>query len=40
MAPLKEYHDESGPLWFLALLAVLALNLLPLIIGVLRAVAA
>jgi hypothetical protein len=40
MAPLKEYHDESGPLWLLALLAVLALNLLPLILGVSRVVLA
>ncbi|MGY6564773.1 MULTISPECIES: hypothetical protein [unclassified Halomonas] len=40
MAPPKEYHDESGPLWLLALLAVLALNLLPLILGVSRAVLA
>ncbi|WP_267955364.1 hypothetical protein [Billgrantia ethanolica] len=40
MAPLKEYHDESGPLWLLALLAVLALNLLPLILGVSRAILA
>ncbi|WP_444678521.1 hypothetical protein [Halomonas sp. E19] len=40
MAPLKEYHDESGPLWLLAMLAVLPLNLLPLLIGIVRAVAA
>ncbi len=40
MAPLKDYHDDSGPLWLLALVAVLALNLLPLIIGVSRAVLA
>ncbi len=40
MAPLKEYHDESGPIWLLALVAVLAVNLLPLILGVMRAIAA
>nr|WP_300999461.1 hypothetical protein [Halomonas sp.] len=40
MAPLKEYHDESGPIWLLALVAVLVVNLLPLIIGVARAVLA
>lgn len=40
MAPLKEYHDESGPLWLLAMLAVLVLNLLPLILGVSRAILA
>ena len=26
MAPLKDYHDDSGPLWLLALVAVLALS--------------
>ncbi|WP_275299068.1 hypothetical protein [Billgrantia kenyensis] len=40
MAPLKDYHDDTGLLWLLPLLAILALNLLPLIIGVTRAVAA
>jgi hypothetical protein len=40
MAPLKDYHDDTGFLWLLPLLAVLALNLLPLIIGIMLAVAA
>ncbi|AMD02006.1 MULTISPECIES: hypothetical protein [Halomonas] len=40
MAPLKEYHDDTGLLWLLPLAVVLAINLLPLIIGVMRAVAA
>ncbi|WP_258801075.1 hypothetical protein [Halomonas sp. DQ26W] len=40
MAPHKEYHDESGLLWLLPLVAALAINLLPLVIAVMRAVAA
>ncbi|WP_276308752.1 hypothetical protein [Billgrantia endophytica] len=38
MAATPHYHDESSLLWLVPGLVVLAINCLPLIIGVTRAV--